>query len=298
MNWSYVYFGLYFILFVLGTVGLGFWQIKKRRERPPVEFKLLRGPGESLRKRMAAFDENVGLHLVGWALFPLVTTTTAGAIWIAIRPPSTGPAFYAWLVTLIVVFGASVTLSGNRVLKGLMRYRCDRLGYLGERFVGEKLAALERKSFYVFHDVPAEAGERKFNLDHVVVGPTGLWLIETKTRRKGRTREGFKDHEVVFDGTQLIWPWGEDRHGLEQAESEARWLTEWIHKRTGFDVTAKPILTLPGWMVKERKVAPIRVLNPINIPSAILGRGQQVLGVEQIDIIARQLEDRCRDVED
>lgn len=298
MNWPYVYLAGYFILFVLGTFGLSIWQIKKRRERLPVEFKLLCGPGESLRKRMAAFDENVGLHLMGWAFFPLITVLLAGAMWFAIHKPLTWSEFYLLTGISTVIFGASVIISGHGVMKLLDRYRCDRLGYLGERFVGEKLTALERKGYFVFHDVPAEAGQRKFNLDHVVVGPSGLWLIETKTRRKGRAREGFKDHEVFFDGTQLIWPWGEDRHGLEQAESEARWLSEWINKRTGFDVTAKAILTLPGWMVKERKVAPIRVLNPINIPSAILGRGQQVLGSEQIDIIARQLEDRCRDVED
>ena len=150
----------------------------------------------------------------------------------------------------------------------------------------------------MFHDVPAQGAKKPFNLDHVVVGPTGVWLIETKTRRKGRTRPGFKDHEVVFDGTQLVWPWGEDRHGLEQARNESRWLKDWIQTRTGLALDVRAALALPGWMVKERRLGDVRVLNPINLPKAIEGRRERVLSDEQIDQIARQLDLVCRDVED
>jgi hypothetical protein len=198
MNWSYVYVAGYFFLFIFASFGLTIWRIKRRRERLPVEFKLLRSPGESLRKRIASFDENLILHLMGWAVFPLSTVMLAGAIWLTVHTPKTGGELYPFIGISTVIFGASIIISGHRVMKLFDRYRCDRLGYLGERFVGEKLAALERKGFYVFHDFPAEAGQRKFNLDHVAVGSTGLWLIETKTRRKGRAREGFKDYEVFF----------------------------------------------------------------------------------------------------
>jgi hypothetical protein len=41
-----------------------------------------------------------------------------------------------------------------------------------------------------------------------------------------------------------------------------------------------------------------RVLNPKNIPSAIEGRGEQVLSTDEIDLIRRQLDLICRDMED
>ncbi len=298
MDWPLVIFVSYGVLFIAACFGLAMWHAKRRRDKPPVAFKLVRGPGESLRRRVFKFDENLMEWLLGWGLVPIFALLTVSALWIFAFKPQTWIEFNCWLGFSAIVFGIALLFSIRRVVRGLFRYRSDRLGYLGERFVAEKIAPLARERFYIFHDVPAEAANRKFNLDHVVVGPTGLWLIETKTRRKGRARPGFAAHEVVFDGAQLIWPWGEDRHGLEQAEAEARWLSEWLHERTGFDLTARVILALPGWMVREQKVGPVRVLNPINIPDAILGRRQQVLTEEQIDLIARQLEDRCRDVED
>ena len=103
-------------------------------------------------------------------------------------------------------------------LSALMRYGDESLGYLGERFVGDCLEPLKRQGWYVLHDMPGEAGERKFNIDHVAVGPGGVWAIETKTRRKGRARPGFEPHKVFFDGKQLIWPWGEDAYGTGTGE--------------------------------------------------------------------------------
>jgi len=298
MDWPLVIFVSYGVLFVVACFGLAMWHAKRRRDKPPVAFKLVRGPGESLRRRVFKFDENLMEWLIGWGLVPIFALLTVSALWLFAYKPRTWVEFNCWLGFSGIVFGIALLISIRRVVRGLFRYRSDRLGYLGERFVAEKIAPLAREGFYIFHDVPAETGKRKFNLDHVVVGSTGLWLIETKTRRKGRARPGFAAHEVAYDGAQLIWPWGEDRHGLEQAEAEARWLSDWLQQRTGLDLTARPILALPGWMVKEQKLGPVRVLNPLNIPEAILGRRQQVLTEGEIDLLARQLEDRCRDVED
>ena len=129
--------------------------------------------------------------------------------------------------------------------------------------------------------------------------PTGLFSIETKTRRKGRARPGFKDHEVRFDGRQLVWPWGEDRHGLDQAKNEAQWLTKWIRQITGLDVQAEPVLALPGWFVNCETRPAFKILNEQNVPKHIRDWSKsQILSAEQADLIARQLEARCRDVED
>ena len=123
-------------------------------------------------------------------------------------------------------------------------------------------------------------------------------LIETKARRKGRARPGFKDHEVAFDGHQLVWPWGENRDGIDQAIYEADWLGKWIFGRTGLKLTVKPILTLPGWYVKEAPSPRLRVVNSKILADVVRGRGEVTLTPEKIDLIARQLDDQCRDVSD
>jgi hypothetical protein len=54
----------------------------------------------------------------------------------------------------------------------------------------------------------------------------------------------------------------------------------------------------PGVAGLDGEGAGHRVLNPKNIPSAIEGRGEQVLSTDEIDLIRRQLDLICRDMED
>ena len=58
------------------------------------------------------------------------------------------------------------------------------------------------------------------------------------------------------------------------------------------------MLALPGWYVKTTARGPVNVQNSKNLAIAIKGRGQVELTDEQIDLIARQLDAVCRDVED
>jgi hypothetical protein len=173
------------------------------------------------------------------------------------------------------------------------------LGYFGERIVAEHLEPLKPEGWRVFHDVPGEHNGAKFNIDHVAVGPTGTYVIETKTRRKGGARPGFDDHKVYFDGRRLVWPWGEDNHGLEQAERNAVWLADTLKSELGERVNVTPMLTLPGWWVEmkpSRDTRLCRVTNPKGLPK-LLPTGGTILSPQQIEAIAGKLEARCRDVE-
>ena len=65
---------------------------------------------------------------------------------------------------------------GERKLDLAVRWR---RGWVAERSVGEELNRLRWDGFIVMHDVP-QRGEG--NIDHIVSGPTGAYLIETKAR--------------------------------------------------------------------------------------------------------------------
>jgi hypothetical protein len=205
----------------------------------------------------------------------------------------------AGAATAIGAFIAAFVLSTRWVARKVQEGHNRYLGYFGERIVAEHLEPLKARGWRIFHDVPASTGGRRFNLDHVAVGPAGVFVIETKTRRKGGARPGFDDHKVYFDGRSLVWPWGEDNHGLEQAERNATWLAAALKHEIGESIPVTPILTLPGWWVEmkpSRESRLCRVTNP-KILADLLPAGATVLDQRQIDNVAAKLEARCRDVE-
>jgi hypothetical protein len=296
-NWATIAVGIYVALFIIAVALLVLWKVKRGRERPPVEFKLLRAPGESLRRRMVKFDEDLVFRLGGAALAPLVAVLVP--LWLFTKfKPVNWTQLITWLLVLLVIFIGCFIVSFRWSMKGLLRYRNDRLGYLGERAVGEALLLLHADGYRIFHDVPAALKAHTFNVDHVAIGPGGVFAIETKTRRKGRARPGFEDHKVAYDGKQLIWPWGEDDFGLNNALNRARWLSDWLNTKTGSGLAAKPMLVLPGWYVVTKGLGPVSVVNHKQIVGTVLRQPQSVLAREQIDLISRQLDGLCRDVED
>lgn len=82
--------------------------------------------------------------------------------------------------------GAIAALLGSATILGITRTEwldSWRIGAVGERKTASYLADLEEAGLIVRHDrrVPGYGG----NVDHIAVGPTGVWVIETKTYRGG-----------------------------------------------------------------------------------------------------------------
>ncbi len=292
---SLVFILVYGAIFLALVLGGALWRRRSRKDRAPFpdNAKLLRGPGESLRRKIIALDEKSTFEILfAFGIPPLVGSALA---WVAVHLAGSTQiiAFAAALIGLI----ASLIFVTRRLVAGIDTWRNVNLGYFGERIVGEALEPLKSQGFRVFHDIPAGDDKAPFNIDHVIVGPSGVFAVETKTRRKGRARSGFAEHEIIYDGQVLAYPWGEDRHGLDQALRQARWLQTWLGQLLGADLAVQPILTFPGWMILRRGKGAVAVLNPREIPAAVALRGAPVLDAAQIDLVSRQLEARCRDVE-
>ena len=156
--------------------------------------------------------------------------------------------------------------------------------------MGEELSRLIPLGFNIYHDVPFGG----FNMDHVLVGTRGVFLVETKTRRKPVDEDGKKQFRVQFDGKYLHWSWGSDNHGIEQAKNNAKTLAAWLSSASGETVWVTPILTLPGWLV-ERKAPTngLHVLNPKEIYQVCAAQPEK-LSEPQIQRICHQLDQKCR----
>jgi len=280
---------LYLAAYALCLVGLWFGRNTRRRERPPVAPKLLRGPGESLRWRLQRLDDVLLLHAFGAAFLPM--GVFVGGLMLALS--ATGRDRDVIMIGAFALFVVTLYFCGRWMLDKITLRRDCHLGLLGEKIVAEAIAPLTVDGCRIFHDVPA-AG---FNLDHVIVGPTGVFALETKTRRAGPALAGRRPDEITFDGVQLIFPWGEDNFGLAQAHDRAAWLATWLRDTAGEPVLPVPVLTFPGWNVTTTAAgADVAVVSPSAIPGLVRNRAA-VLSAAQVDHIARQLETLCRDVE-
>jgi len=144
--------------------------------------------------------------------------------------------------------------------------------------------------------VPASEALPFFKLDHVVIGSSGVFAIQTKSRTRGLPRPGFAEHKIIFDGQKIVYPWGDDFQGLELARDRAIWLESWLGQILGRQVPVQPILAFPGWWVEEHAINTVRVLNPKQIPAVVI-RNTPMLTEEQVELISRHMEARCRDVE-
>jgi hypothetical protein len=66
---------------------------------------------------------------------------------------------------------------------------------------------------------------------------------------------------------------------------------------TGREFEVAAVVAIPGYSVIERKLGPVRVANPKNLPIMLKGRGTSVLPPVDIDLLRRQLDEKCRNVE-
>ena len=266
------------------------------RFKTPFTGKLLRPPGESLREELLRLNEKCNERIVAFI---------AMCVWLALSTYNVefhGRTSFIIGMGVLILIGYGVCIYYAIRLFRLARLMRDyNLGFLGERAVGEELNRMLARGYEVFHDVLFEGrpGSKNFNIDHVIVGPGGVFCIETKTRRKRVKRGADSPRNVVeFDGRQLTFPWGSDDFGIKQARENAAHLGSWLQQAVGGEFDVVPVLALPGWLVERKGRGDVRVVSGREVCSAFpTAPVKSALTPEQIKRIAFQLEQRCRNVD-
>jgi hypothetical protein len=264
-------------------------RMARARRRSPLTQDLLRAPGQALRERLEETQTDLGVDvgvllfvpMLPLALFQLTSLITGRQISVNVIGIVLIGAmgFVAWQLRKLVLAAAEM----DRL----------RLGLDAELAVGQELDQLMREGAVVFHDVPGE----KFNVDHVVVAPQGVFAVETKGYSKPTEASGKAGATVVFDGRQLMFPEYSGVKAIEQSRRQAAWVADWLQRATGDAVHVVPVLALPGWYVERKGRGDVHVLSGKELRKHLLGLQQaEPVTAEQLQRIAHQLEQRCRSV--
>jgi hypothetical protein len=230
---------------------------KNPQKRSPLKERPLRYAGQSVNERIEdRFTDALECWVIAWLLIIL-----AGLEWWRSYRQDT---FHPFLYTFIAVVG--FIFCGWKSWKIFKEIKLLKLGRDGELIVAEFLEPLSKSGYSVLHDVVGG----NFNVDHVLIGPTGVFVIETKTRSKS----GGAEETVQFDGTNIfIHGKAADPNPLIQAKANARWIRELLKTSTSKDFPVFPVVLFPGWYVEQKvKQNDALVLNPKNLESFLKNR--------------------------
>jgi hypothetical protein len=243
--------------------------------KSPIRAKPLRQPGQSCDERkQQVFERKLEVpFLIAGVSIALAAIEVFRYYWNA--PPS--PRLYISFALVAVVFAALRWRKYRPEIRNLS------LAAEGERAVGQFLDRLRSEGYEVFHDVPANG----FNVDHVIVGPVGVFSIETKTWKKPKRGKA----EVSFNGEVLLRNgMSVDRDPITQAKAQSSWLANQIEAGTGRRVRVKPVVLIPGWWIESSEGAhrEVWVLEPKAFPK-FLGAQPHRLEIGEMHQIAYHL---------
>ncbi len=236
---------------------------KKRATKSPIKNLPVRQAGQSIRMEIEELWQN---KLLRPLCAVIVTMSVAIYAWeLAVFKLPVTPMF------MTVLLLASILWLLLSFRKHLPQFKNLNLGLVGERAVGQFLEEELRKYGYqVLHDIPGDG----FNVDHVVIGTSGIYTIETKTHSKP-AKGGCS---IKYDGAQVsingIKP---NRDPIIQAKAQNRWLADIFEQSTGRKFKIQSVVLYPGWFVEASVQWPeVWVQNEKQFPATITRQNQSI----------------------
>ena len=282
----FILLGCSFFLPLIVFVSWANFQMKRRRNRvqDPFTERRLRLAGESAAKEYIAHSEKL-LEFVYWLIAPPAVACAAlgfGKVhtWVEAIP--------LFLLVVIVKVVLAARLRGH-----VKRLRAYRLGAEGERVVGDTLAReLLPKGYSIYHDFILNPGYEKkpFNIDHIVVGPSGVFAVETKARSKLRDR---KRAEVSRSGESLDFGAFRDEKAIPQARRSAEQLAKFLGSCLPDGTTVEWCVVVPGWWSLGNP-SETQVMNHRMLSNFIQRRRDSVLSEHDCRVIATMIEEANR----
>jgi hypothetical protein len=242
--------------------------MKKSRTRSPLKASPLRVPGQSVEEeREKLLSDLQDQWLLQTLFFVLLAALEWYRYYMDMKPSP-------WLLTAFAILIAM--LAAWRVSRVRPRLRSLRLARDGERVVGQFLERFREQGYQVFHDLVGEG----FNVDHLLIGPAGVFTIETKTWSKPIRGPA----EIYFDGEKItVGNRAPDRDPIVQARAQANWIRELLQESAGKQAFVRPVIVFPGWYISSPSGASkdIWVLEPKALPGFLQ---QELVRLSDTDI--------------
>lgn len=139
--------------------------------------------------------------------------------------------------------------------------RAWRVGANGEETVGGRLEKLAKHGWHVLHAVPV--GQRGSDIDHVIIGPGGVYTINTKNHPGGR----------VWVASRAVRVNGQPVPYLRNSRHEGERTERLLSQAAGFPVPVRAVLVfltgtlIPNVTIKQRP-EDVVILDRMDIPGA------------------------------
>jgi hypothetical protein len=199
-----------------------------------------RQAGESLRELR---EERVVWPLVQWLGGAMGATLVAMIAWLDYLLGNGGP----WYASGAALAMTGVAIVGAR--RAVREARAYNRGIRGEQTVADALSGLAAHGYQTFHDLPDTTRDGKAcNIDHVLVGPEGVFVIETKFRGKdsaSRKRITVTPEALLVDGRPV------QPDPREQARACADSVRRRLGARVGAELHVRPVVIMPSWYTEN-----------------------------------------------
>ena len=212
--------------------------------------------------------------------------------WAAARLPW-GAIRLSWVDSAFVVMGLLMFGWG---LRDFIRHSKARIhaedGLIAERMTAQQLNRLSGPRCTVLHDLPCEHNGKRFNIDHVVIAPRGVYMVETKSFRKRSSSKDESHYRLTYDDNALLMPGWRDEKPIVQAKWQAQWLARRLRDSLGRDVPVFPVVSVPGWYATKAdpKIRyEVYVFSPMRAGAEFMAKPPDVLDASQRALIVEAL---------
>src|SRR5690554_3567774 len=211
--------------------------VTDERKKSPLVEPPLRQAGQSLDQRLHDLLDN---EFVPWSIAVAAAFLLTVTEWLRyFTEAKPNPWLYS-ILTLVIS-----AIAGFRIRKLVYEARLLKLGRDGERVVADHLQELAANGWRVFHDIQGDG----FNIDHVVIGPGGIFTVETKTRSKPLG----KPARIIVDQNGIsVAGSAASRDAIEQALAQSSWLARQLRSSTGQVFPVRAAIVFPNWYVARR----------------------------------------------
>ncbi len=215
---------------------------KTNAKKSPLRNPPLRTPAQSLIEYK---DSLISDKTVVYYFWPAILVMLAGCEWARyffhLKP-------HPWPISIMaacaLAFGAYKLVKLRKHVVSINR------GIEGEKSVGQFLEQFRVNGYEVFHDIPGDSikGE-EHNIDHVMIGPGGVFTVETKYAQKPSKGQCIIEREGDVLRINGMEP---SRNPIIQSKAQSKELARILEASTGQKYAVQPIVVYPGWYIQNK----------------------------------------------